>query len=512
MNRCPKFWLLSLAAGWLIAGGEALANYAQAQAAFRGRDYVTAANGFFQTYTYPKEAGEKFKAEWGLAQSLQNLGLFYSSSKYYSVIVARGPKANNPFFRQAMEELGKINSSISLGQSHIVQLFRKRIDPAAVPGPARGFYFYYLGVEAFNDRKFEVAQGQFRRVPSSSPYYLKALFHLGVIANLSGRHSQAISFFERVRAGSRASSGGDYLREQADINIARVYYETKQYREGLMAYGQVSRDSEAWLNTIFESAWTFFMIQKHNNTLGQIHTIHSPFFENRFFPESYILQAITFLRLCRFDDVKDSLRLFRTRYKPVFDDVKTMLGQYEGRTKGFFKLVYDYDVGSLNRYKKAWSILDALKRSDAYREARNTVRFSDQELARLGSYSGRWGSSGLLDELKTFLQKKKDVAVVDAGKRLYNEGTAYYAYLRELSDQTRLINAEMLLGKINDLRKKINVGVSDKKANFIGGLQPLKVGQDLEYWPFEGEYWEDELGGYVFNIGSKCNTSNESKN
>ena len=44
----------------------------------------------------------------------------------------------------------------------------------------------------------------------------------------------------------------------------------------------------------------------------------------------------------------------------------------------------------------------------------------------------------------------------------------------------------------------------ESDANFIGGLQELKVGQDLEYWPFQGEYWEDELGGYVYNVNSKC--------
>ena len=35
-------------------------------------------------------------------------------------------------------------------------------------------------------------------------------------------------------------------------------------------------------------------------------------------------------------------------------------------------------------------------------------------------------------------------------------------------------------------------------------MEELKIDQKLEYWPFEGEYWEDELGGYIFNINSQC--------
>ncbi len=496
-------FLTVVGVGFLCASS-AFANYQAAQGSFARRDHTTAAALFFQAYGYSKNSAEKMKAEWGLAQSLHRLGLFYSASKYYSVIVRRGPRANNPFFRKALEELGNINATMSLGQSHIVQLFRTRIDPASVPGPARGFYFYYLGIEAFTGRKFEEAMDYFRRVPSGSPYYTRALFHLGVVSNLAGQHSQAINYFESVRNSARDDDEGQWLREVANLNIARVNYEVKRYRESIQYYAQIPRDSDNWLEAIFEAAWAFFLMQKHNNVLGNIHTIHSPFFENRFFPESYILQSITFLRLCRYDEVKDSLRDFRERYRPVFQDVKAMLDQYNGKANGFFRLIYDYRVGSLDKYKRAWAILDALSRTDVYREAGNTIRFSDVEISRLGRFGGRWASSGLQDELKTFLNKKKAAAVGDAGRRLYNKGTSYYAYLKELSDQTQLINAEMVLGRVNQLRAKLKVEAAESKANFIGGMQTLNVDQDLEYWPFEGEYWEDELGAYVYNIEANC--------
>lgn len=495
---------IGLALSVALLAEPALANYRAASDFYRRRDYISAAGAYFQAYGYPKAAGEKEKAEWGLAQSLQRLGFYYSASKYYSVVVRRGPGHGNVFFTQALEELGKINSTINLGQSHIVQLFRTKIDPSQVPGPARGFYFYYLGIEAFNRRKFEAAASYFQKVPAGSPYYIKATFHLGVISNLRGAHSKAIGYFEKVRASAGPGEGGEWIREQSNLNIARVNYEVKRYRTAIEYYAQIPRDSDNWLQALFEAAWTFFMMQKHNNTLGTIHTLHSPFFENRFFPESYILQAITFLRLCRYKQVKVSLAKFKGRYKGVFDDLSKMLDKEKSDSKGFFKLVYDYRVGSLNDYKRAWAILDSLSRTDVYKEAGNTIRFADNELARLSRYSSRWGSSGLQDELGGFLRNKKTAAVKDAGKRLFDKATGYYAYLKELSDQTIGINTEMVLGRVDALRAQLKVGTADKKTNFIGGLQELNVSQDLEYWPFEGEYWEDELGGYVYNIESVC--------
>ncbi len=491
--------------GLACSSRSAVANYAAAQQAFAKRDYIRSASAYFQSYSYPKSRSEKVNAEWGLAESLKSVGLLYSASKFYSLMVRRGPKRSNPYFRKALEELGRINSTINLGQSHIVQLFKTKISPSNVPGVARGFYFYYLGVEAFSKRKFEQAQRYFNRVPSGSSYSIGAQFHLGVVANLSGKHSRAINHFERVISSVSRSSRWRELREAAVMNIARVHYETRRYRQAIRFYRQIPRDSDSWLDALWEASWAFFIMQNHNATLGNIHTIHSPFFLDRFYPESFILQAITFLRLCRYDEVKKSLRSFRFRYKGVFSDVKSMLSRYDGNYKGFFRLVYSYRVGDLNRYRNAWSILDKLSRTDNYKEAGDTIRFADRELSRLSKFRRYWRSSGLEGELGSFLSSKKSAAQIDAGRRLYNKGASYYSYLKELSDQTGLIQAEMLEGKLDVLRKKIKVNnPNNKKVQFIGGMEELSVAQRYEYWPFVQEYWEDELGYYVYNIGSRC--------
>ena len=61
------------------------------------------------------------------------------------------------------------------------------------------------------------------------------------------------------------------------------------------------------------------------------------------------------------------------------------------------------------------------------------------------------------------------------------------------------------------LRNFIRKGKSSNKVQFIGGLQELNINQTLEYWPFEGEYWEDELGFYVYNLDSKCSYGKKKK-
>ena len=74
----------------------------------------------------------------------------------------------------------------------------------------------------------------------------------------------------------------------------------------------------------------------------------------------------------------------------------------------------------------------------------------------------------------------------------------------DLARQAKLIYAEAMLGNINNLRKKLDLRTVVGNQQFIGGMTPLKIGQRLEYWPFEGEYWQDELGVYVYNKASRC--------
>ena len=70
--------------------------------------------------------------------------------------------------------------------------------------------------------------------------------------------------------------------------------------------------------------------------------------------------------------------------------------------------------------------------------------------------------------------------------------------------KAKLIKAESLLGEISELKAQLNLSTNVYPGNFIGGLIPLKIDQELEFWPFEGEYWQDELGWFVFNIESQC--------
>ena len=90
-----------------LQSGQAEAGYAEALNYYRANRLYEAASMFFQAKELAQTNNEKRAAEWYLAESLQRIGFLYSASKYYTLIVRRGYKANNPYFRRALEALGR---------------------------------------------------------------------------------------------------------------------------------------------------------------------------------------------------------------------------------------------------------------------------------------------------------------------------------------------------------------------------------------------------------------------
>jgi tetratricopeptide (TPR) repeat protein len=451
--------------------------YNEAQRAFKARDYVNSARLFY-SIAIATQGDMKQKSEYGLAESLRRAGFPYSAAVFYSRIVAQGDRSD--FFRFAMDALGDINSEFPLGRATVASVVSSKINPLQVPPGARGFFFFYKGLELFDSagagalsggQAVTSAKSEFERVPSGSPYYARAQYYLGVIQTVLKETDGALSAFNRVLR----TANSDSLRQLANMNIARVYYEKKDYRRAFSYYSQIPRDSDLWLQTLF-------------------------------FPETYILNAITYLRLCRYPALRESLRKFQERYKPTFADLNNLLKKYNKNEEAFFNLIAKYrSSGRLGEFQASTEVIDAISRSDVFKEGAQVVRNIDREQSLLRGVGTKWEVSGLSDIIRTGFENRKRATIQAAGQALFNQAVQQFRYLKDLSDQTRLINLEMYSGRTDQLRARFNSETTVTDSTQWGeGMKPLNLKQELEYWPFEGEYWEDELGGYVYNIDSKC--------
>ena len=125
----------------------------------------------------------------------------------------------------------------------------------------------------------------------------------------------------------------------------------------------------------------------------------------------------------------------------------------------------------------------------------------DKEAGRIKTAPQNFQTSTLGGDVKDALQLARDIAVRNAGQLAKDR---YQRNLDELNEHLRdsaKIIIDITAAQRNQLDQAIansQVTVSESKANIV------KPDEEHVIWPFDGEYWRDELGFYRQTITSKC--------
>ena len=96
----------------------------------------------------------------------------------------------------------------------------------------------------------------------------------------------------------------------------------------------------------------------------------------------------------------------------------------------------------------------------------------------------------------------RDLAIRNAGTLARER---YQRYLDELAEHLRdasKILIDITAAKRNDLDKEVVSGQLPKEWTQTYGV--VKPDEEHVLWPFDGEYWRDELGFYRQVVTSKC--------
>tara|TARA_Y100000991_G_C21964069_1_gene345932 strand:+ start:103 stop:1629 length:1527 start_codon:yes stop_codon:yes gene_type:complete len=499
-----KILILSL----FVASHNVYGGYKNAILYYKNKQFNKAAFEFYKLISTRKKSLQTkrtlIESEYYLGKSLYSLGLYLSSAQTFSRMVNRGESRDNKYFSQGIDALVSLDNMVGLDERFLEELFQKEINESLIGDNSKGFYSYQKGISLFYKKKFSESINSFKRVKPSDKQYVKSLFFLGSISSVEGQSKNAINFFKKAKKESKGTSYGPWIQERSNLNIARTYFEMKKYSDAIKYYGRIPRSSPNFIEAVFESSWAFFMMEKPNNTLGNLFTIHSPFFKKRFYPESYLLQSLTYLRMCLYDRTRESLNIFKENYDPILKQLEGLVELGKKDSLDFYNLVVKHSKGKLKKFKKSHFLLTMLAETDYFKQSILTVENAKDELFAIKENFRSVKYKDFKKSLNNYINKLRKFTVKNNADNLVFILQSHLDSLNDLYDQAKMIEAEMMLGKIETLRKKLNIKTTSNKKVFIGGMEELKIDQKLEYWPFEGEYWEDELGGYIFNINSQC--------
>jgi hypothetical protein len=373
-----------------------------------------------------------------------------------------------------------------------------KIDPDDYPGKVKDDLYYYQGVRDFERKDFTRAKRNFAKLGKSSRHYIQARYQIAVIYNSQDRKKAAIRTFADIVKGN---FNGDpktiaEVKQLSYINMARIRYGVEQYERASGLYGKLPRLTKYWGTALYEAAWAHFMGEnREHKALGQLLSVRSPFFDRTWLPESAILEALTFYRICEYQEVEAILDGFKAKNVPIQKTITELLEPYKSGEKRFpalYKQLYGTDSKDFRRLPTA--VYGHIESNRKFAGPHNRVLQIERELERIKTLKPQWRDSEVGRSTVTLLRKQRKVYMKFAGVALANELGAVHDQLADLMGQEALIRFEVVSGEYEKYARAFRnpeVAEVDEGVEFDFATNP-----DVIFWPFNDEYWQDELGYY----------------
>ncbi len=269
-------------------------------------------------------------------------------------------------------------------------------------------------------------------------------------------------------------------------------------------WNKVDVSSEYWLDALFEESWAYFMAGDYSHALGNIHTIESPYFPASYYPEADILKAVIYFANCQYDDATIIVAKFRAKYDPIKAELTKILDRFKAgsnQDEEFYKFLKDVQDQKANLSPKVKPIVEnALSDRQLLRNLQY-VQALDAENKRFNKSPSSFQNSKAADLVKDSLHDARELAVRNAGELARGR---YQRNLDDLNEKIRdgqKIMIDITAAQRNQLDAAMQgarVSQEESKANIV------KPDEEHVLWPFNGEYWRDELGFYRQSIASKC--------
>jgi len=479
------------------------------------------------------------QAEYTLGKTFYRLNLYQASLEFFLRISKAGRQ--HKYFKTTCKWLYYLSRKIP-GDDKLLENIaayepRECLEFQNEVSFLRGQFFYKRG-------ELEGALTDLGRVSRDNVLYLKATFLKGVTYSRLGRVKEALTSFAQIlryavdsyngistaaesafkraavaggdAADDQVSTGrlidtiaqGDYKRDVkyfsqlAVLNMARLLYEQNNNLKAIRYYDYMPINGFFWLEALFESSWALFRMgeQYHEKALGNLHTLNSPFFVDEYAPEAPILRAVILYSRCEYDKALEAVGDFRRVYEPL-------LGLLDGYVKDFAdpKQLYDFlrqiqrDPASSSRVMQ---ILNALFEDRELNRINAHISELERELKVIEAAQSAWATSDLANYVVQTIEFTSSTSSNRAGEMAKRRLTRVVEELRDLQGKADAIDIEIATAERSDA--KLSLSGVELQRQLEADAKKRTPDEEHIYWPFDGEYWRDELGYYLYSIKSKC--------
>jgi tetratricopeptide (TPR) repeat protein len=490
---------------------------AEAQSAFESKRYEAAAMGFERVSAGKSKdgRGNRQRAQFMLGQTLYRMGYYQSALTVFDDISAQGP--GHLYFSETLEWLGLLASKLPESSGIIEKVGRYGIGALEeFKDKAPGLYnqlLYLMGRHLYAQASFRQAIDVFQEVhPSSAPYtYAKFFEGISFIRMRKARPAIASfrSILEAIDAGDVDGVDEDRMANLAWISLARVYYTAANQGgqidgtllgQSVESWTKVEQSSEYWLDSLFESSWAFFLADEYSRALGNVHTLYSPYFEESFYPEALVLKAVTFFVNCQVDNAEATVAQFHDRYDPVKKELDAVLQKHQDNAD-FFEFLKKVRNDQADLSPRVRPVVATALSDRTVLQHLEYVAILDKEEARLGKSDEKFQGSPIGGKILEDVALARAFAVDQAGDLARGRYQRLIRELQDLSNQVDTVELEIATFRRGQIDQELQQQMSLAKQSRGGDVN---VDEEHQLWPFNGEWWRDELGFYRQQVTNLC--------
>jgi hypothetical protein len=434
---------------------------------FERQDYAAACPEFHQYVSaYTPDAPDYEWAEFFLGVSLMKLGYTHAATDILARVVARKP---NP---RIVEYCLEIFESVSRSQPYDRELIVAQTvcghEFGHVEGDLADFVHYHQGVYDWEHGFMSWGDEHFGRISAGSRYYYQYLNRKALLKIHKDDIDEAVLLLRQVLTGSCTDEN---LRDQARKTLARLLYEQKKYAESDLLYQAIEENILAQSQNLMERAWAHYRMGNPEKAMGLLYAFEAPSYRNHLTPEYYMLKSFIYKDVCHYQSALNVVNDFKGRYGTA------LAGIYRrGRASENNELLLL--ILNRNAVRQTWDFLQLL----------------EQEHARCEDFRQKGE-----DALFTYLDRVYALEIEkekDALKALVEEEYEKYADdLLRYEEEAHLMAYEIGLDMYQRVGQYQYSGKDQDRSDDSRGVV---------VYPFQGEFWNDELADLKVVLPNKC--------
>ncbi len=369
-----------------------------------------------------------------------------------------------------------------------------------------GTVHYILAKKLLGKGKLKSALQELNRISSAHRTYPFVAHMKAAIYSITGNQALAVQHFKDCQSFSsrrQSSARGKVQRRQLEMNrqycvagVARAKFASRNFRTAELKYLDIEKEDYIWPEILFEEAWNSYYMKNYNRSLGKLVTYKAPVFDYIFNAEIEILNSLSYMRLCLYDDVKTIVDRFYALYSRPTKDLRKFLINRGRDYQYYYQLISNYQRGHRGNGSLLINIIKSISRDPAYQELNESLLMASREYGLIRRSSNPKLVRVLTKSILSVIREIKD----QIGSYVRTQLIENYGELFEAFQGMSYIKLEVLS------RKKSKLYASQSLKRQRGDVRYLRPNEKQYFWTFNGEFWADELGDYVFALADECGT------